>query len=411
MEQEKIKRFMIVSENEENNAFFKILLREKQVQDVTQCFRATEAIELLDLKRIQFVIVEREMESMRGTILLQKIRALRQFAHMPILLFSTNLSEESIRLAKELGKDILKVPLVKELVWPVIKSICDREEGLDPFELEMRKVELLLVDRQFSPAIELIKLATKNHPQTARSLALSGEAWFGLGDLEKAEKALDMATKEKQNFYPAMQLLARIYSRTTRHTEAIQLLSSMSEAAPDNIRTLLNLGAAYSEAERLEKAKEVLNRVRSMDPGNKEASLELGKIAFREGAEAEAEEYLSEAEDGAELGRFFNNLAIGMVNKGQLDHGVRTYEAAMRILKRRAPENLIYLQYNLGIAVKKKGDLRLAFSLLSVCCMARPSYDRAFTSLIGVVKEMQTKGMDYDKDLVRKISDARKSVA
>ena len=174
MEQEKIKRFMIVSENEENNAFFKILLREKQVQDVTQCFRATEAIELLDLKRIQFVIVEREMESMRGTILLQKIRALRQFAHMPILLFSTNLSEESIRLAKELGKDILKVPLVKELVWPVIKSICDREEGLDPFELEMRKVELLLVDRQFSPAIELIKLATKNHPQTARSPAAFG---------------------------------------------------------------------------------------------------------------------------------------------------------------------------------------------------------------------------------------------
>jgi tetratricopeptide (TPR) repeat protein len=411
VEQEKIKRFLIVSEKEESNAFFKILLREKQVQDITQCFRATEAVEMLDLKRIQFVIVEREMETMSGSVLLQRIRSLRQFAYVPILLFSSSLSEESIRLAKELGKDILKVPLVKELVWPVIKGICEREEAIDPFELEMRKAELNVIDRQFSPALEVIKIATKNHPQTARSQAISGEAWFGLGDMEKAEKALNSAIKEKQNFYPAMQLLARIYSRTGRQTEAIQLLSSMSEAAPENIRTLLNLGAAYSEADRLDKAREVLTRVRNLDPGNKEAALELGKIAFREGAEAEAEAYLSEAEDGAELGRFFNNLAIGMVNNGQLDVGVRTYEAAMRILKRRAPENLIYLQYNLGIAVKKKGDLNLAFSLLTVCCMARPSYDRAYSSLIGVVKEMQAKGMEFDRELIHRITEARKSVA
>jgi hypothetical protein len=43
--------------------------------------------------------------------------------------------------------------------------------------------------------------------------------------------------------------------------------------------------------------------------------------------------------------------------------------------------------------------------------MARPSYDRAYYSFIGVVRDMKKKGLPCDENLVHRIIEARKSAA
>jgi tetratricopeptide (TPR) repeat protein len=407
---EKIKRIMIVTEDEESSRFFKSMFREKQYQDVSQCFDPREGLMMLEAKRIQLCIVKREMEKEPGPIFIQKIHSSRLLTYLPCLLFSERLTDDSVRLARELGKDVLKVPLVKEHVWPVIEKLIQREESIDQVELELRKAEAAISDKQPSVAIELIKLATEKSGPTVRSLTLAGEAYFQLGEYDKAEKVLDAALAQRQNHCPAMQILAKTYSHSGRHDRAIKILSAMADSSPLNLATLTSLGSICAEANQLELAKSVLERVRGLDPGNKTAAAELGKIAYREGDHAKAEQFLAEVDDAAEFGRFFNNLAVGMVNQGKIDEALCAYESAMRIVKNKDPKNLIYLQYNLGIACKKKGNLQLAFALLSSCCMASPSYDRAHSSLTGVVREMRRQGLEYDKALLQRIEAARASL-
>ena len=401
---EKLRRFLVVSENPDHLGFFRGMMRENRIQDVGVCDDPRQAVAMLEAKRIQFAVIEREMTKVTGPLLIQKIRAERQFAYIPCLLFSKDLSEESVRLVKELGKDVLRVPLIKEQVWPVIKSICEREESVDPFELEMRQVEALLVDKQYTVALEAIKKATTSGPANARSLTLSGEALIGLDDLEKAQKSLELALGIRQNYYAAVRLLGMVYSRRGHHAKAIDLLSSMAAASPLNIKTLLTLGSAYSAADQLKKAREIVERVRSLDPENKEAALELGKIAFRQGNTPEAEAFLAEAEDAGDIGRFFNNYAIGLVNGREIPQAIAAYETAMRILRARAPEKMIFLQYNLGLALKKQGDYGLAFALLAECCAADPNYKRAQDSLISLTAVMRHEGVPYDKAVVAAIT-------
>lgn len=403
MSAEKIKRFLVVSENPEHTGFFRGLLRENRIQDVTVCEDPRQAITMLEAKRIQFAIVEREMKALTGPILVQKIKGERQFAYLCCLLFSKDLTEESIRLAKELGKDVLRVPLVKEQVWPVITSICDREDAIEPFELEMRRAEGAVIEKQYPIALDIIKKATATSVPTARSLTLVGEIQIATAEVDKAEKTLEAALKDKLNYYAAVRLLGICYSRRGQHAKALDLLGNMAAASPLNLKTLITLGTAYSDADQLEKAKEILGRVRTLDPGNKQAAMELGKIAFRQGDTKGAEAFLAEADDAAEIGRFFNNYAIGLVNKSDITQAIGSYETAMRILRARDPGKMIFLQYNLALALKKQGDMPLAFALLAECCLADPKYVRAFDSLKGLVQMMRRDGVPFDKEIMAKI--------
>jgi len=398
-----IKRFLVLDEDPENTTFFKVLLMEHQIPGVTMCNSAAEALEIVEAKRIQFIIVAREMNEMPGTVFIQKVHTKRQFRQVPCLLFSKQMSEQDIRLAKELGVNVFAKPFNKQEIWDIINTMRLKEESVDAIELKLRDVEALIEEKQYKVALHTLKDAAGPGPAFARAHTLLGEVHFKLADMPKSEKALDAALTEKQNYAPAMQLIAKVYSKTERHEKAITMLVQMVDASPNNITSLLSLGSAYNEADQLDKAKETLKRVKRLDPNDKQADEELGKIAFKEGDMSLAQQLLAETENAEEMGRFFNNLAIGMVNKDKFAEGIRTYDAAINILKAKNPDKIHLLVYNMGLAFKKSGDLKSAFEILSNCFLENPDFRKTYESLVRVIREMEKKKMPIDKAVIERV--------
>ena len=96
---------------------------------------------MIEAKRIQFMIVCRELQEALGTTFIQKVHERREMSFIPALIYSIKIDENCVRLSKELGINVLKVPLEKDVVWPVIEDICKREEAVEPFECYQRDFE------------------------------------------------------------------------------------------------------------------------------------------------------------------------------------------------------------------------------------------------------------------------------
>jgi tetratricopeptide (TPR) repeat protein len=398
-----IKRFLVVDEDPENTTFFKVLLMEHQIPNVTTTNSPKEALDLLEAKRIQFVIVAREMNEMAGAVFIQKVHGMRQFKFLPCLIFSKQMSEHDIRLAKELGVNVFAKPFNKQEIWDLISAMRKKEEEIDPTELKLRDVETLIAEKQYKVAMHTLKDNLGTGPSAARAHTLLGEVHYKLDELDKSEKSLDQALADKQNYTPAMQMIAKVYSKTERHEKAITMLVQMVDASPKNITTLLGLSSAYNEANQLDNAKATIKKVKELDPTNKAADEELGKIAFKEGNMGLAEQLLAETENAEELGRFFNNLAIGLVSQGKYDEGIRTYEASMNILRGKDSSKMHLLEYNLGLAYRKKGHLDKALEMLAKCYFQNPSFRKPYESIVRIIREMEKKKMPYDKSIVDRI--------
>lgn len=398
---------MTVTESEDHGAFFRGLLREHQYQDVSVCLDPSTAENLVEAKRVQLLIIDREMKRLGGPQLLQRVSASRNLRYVACLLFSKDLAPDAIRLAKDLGKDILKVPLEKEVVWPVISEIIRREESMDDLEVELRRAEGLLSEKQPAAAVEIIRQTTKKAAPSARALTLQGEAQYSLQDFVNAEKSLDMALATQSSFTPALQLLGKVYSVTGRHEQAIHLMANLSDSSPLNIKTLLTFSSVLIDADQLAKAKDVLARVRKLDPGNKETLQELGRVALKEGDLDAAEQILSEWNDPQGMGRLLNNVAVGLVAKNQIDDAIKIYEVAIRAIKQHDSDIILFLQYNLGLAMKRKQNWQLAFALLATCCMNRPHYEKAYGSLMDTVRRMRSLAEPIDEEVLKAIEKGR----
>ena len=78
----------------------------------------------------------------------------------------------------------------------------------------------------------------------------------------------------------------------------------------------------------------------------------------------------------------------------------------MRILADKKSDKVILLQYNLGLAMKKKDNFDTAFTLLASCCMADPNYLKAFQALTSLVAQMKSKLVPFDIELYERIKSA-----
>jgi len=114
---------------------------------------------------------------------------------------------------------------------------------------------------------------------------------------------------------------------------------------------------------------------------------------------------IAETENGNELARVFNNLAISQVAKGDFDKGIVTYNNAMRMLADKA--RLYLLQYNLGLAYRKKGALDKSLKELAASYTSEPSFEKAYVAIARVVQELKAKGVKPEPKLIRDVKQAR----
>lgn len=393
----KIEKFLIVEEDDSIALFFQVLLKELGFENIKVCGSPVEALEMISKDGIQFLIVAWELKELPGTVFVQQVKAVRTKRHMPFLIYSKKMKEEDITLTKELGiANILGMPFDRDKAAELLKNIIEAESNITPMKKKIRQMEDLIAENHPGEALKLVDhTLTKKSPDRPHVKTLIGEVWLLFNKYDKAEASLKEALKDDDNYYPAQNMLAKVYSRMGKHVEAIAILEKLSKNSPKNLQTLLSLGNSYTEDGQLDKAKSTFMQVKALDETNSEANAELGKVAFKEGDMNLAAKFFAETSHGEEIARYFNNIAISHVTAGNYEKGIDTYKNAVKLLSNKAKMHL--LEYNLALAYFKKGDLASSFNTLVSCYVSHPEYEKAYVTLARVSMEMKKKNIAPNK--------------
>lgn len=402
-----IDRFLIVDDNTGNVLFFEMLLKELGFNNIIVSPTGDDALIQADKHHIQFFIVAWELQGMPGTVFVQKARGKRKRRFVPCVIYSKRMSNEDVLLTKELGfKDILAMPFDRKLAKEMISSIVEHENNLHPREVQLRKIEMYHLEGH---PMEALKMFTDElfspGPYQTRALLSGAEVMMALSKYEKAEKFVSDALRNSPDNNRGLQLQAKLFSRKGMHEQAIAILEKMVNGSPKNISNKINLGSAYIEADRHEDARRVFNDVIKVDASNQDCKDQMATLAFKEGNLGLAQQLIAETENGNELARAFNNLAISQVSKGLYDLAITTYNNAMNMLADKARLYLLY--YNQGLAYRKKGDLEQSFKALSASYIADPSYEKAYNAIAKVAQELKEKGLKPNQTLVKEVKTVR----
>jgi tetratricopeptide (TPR) repeat protein len=401
-----VDRYLILDEVEANILFFQVLLEELGKSHIHTATNGSEAEQIVSRENIQFVITAWEMDVMPGTVFIQRVRRAKR-KNLPCLIFSKKMNEQEIRLTKELGiKNILGMPFQREDAKQLILSMIEDEEKVSTFEKKIRKIESLIQENRPAEALKLVDASvTKKSPERPRVKTAVANIWLLIQQYKKSENSILEALTENPDYAPAKHLLARLYSITNRKDEAIKVLEEMAEKSPKNISTLLSLGSAYVNADQHDKAKGVFAKVEAIDADNKDLKDEQGLLAFKEGNFDLAAKFLAETDNGDELARHFNNLAIAYTTTSDFTRAIATYRTAIKLLSDKAKLHLLH--YNLGLALRKDKQLEASFEELCKSYIIDPSYEKAYAGLARVAKEMKQQGVNLDIELVASVKEAR----
>lgn len=403
-----IERFLLLDDNSGNQLFFEMLLKEIGANKIISSPTGDDALLQADEQHAQFFICAWELNGMPGTVFIQKIRQKRKRMFAPCLIYSKRMSDEDVRLTRELGfADILSMPFDRQAVKETVERIVKAENNLDPRESHLRKIEMYAPEQP----MEAFKLFNdsmfKPGALQTRAYLSAALVFMNLAKYDKAEKCINDALKNVPDSVKGLQLQAKLLSRQGKHAEAILILEKMVSNSPKNLGTKVSLGTAYMEGQRLDDAKRIFDEVIGIDGGNQDCKDQLATIAVQEGNFGLAEQLIAETENGNELARAFNNLAISQVAKGDFDKGVTTYSNAMRMLADKARLHLLH--YNLGLAYRKKGSLEESFQEFSKSYLAEPTYEKAYAAIARTAQELKAAGKKPDAKLVTQIKALRQS--
>lgn len=400
-----IKRFLVVDHNAEITLQVKALLGELRMQDVTTSSDCEEALTLLGPKRIEFVIVNWELKPMSGLIFVQRVRAQAASAHLPFLIYSERLKGDEVKLLEEIGiSNVVPFPLDKNKVTEAIKAILGRENALDPVIKELRTVSSMVGAGQYKEAMDRLMPCTTSEAMKDTSYTLKGDIETRQQNFKEAEKSLDIALKKNPNNRGTQQILAKVMSQTGRHNEAIELLQKLCESSPLNVSNMLSLGGAFVTADRHEEADKILKKVNDIDPSNPQAQDMKGTIAFKEGNFDLARELLKSTPNGDEMCRSLNNIAVGLVAKGQFDRAITSYRSAIEIMQDKGLAHV--LKYNLGVAFKKANKLQEAMTALGESLIENPTFEKSQKSFKHVLQLMKAQNVAIDQAFVDKVNAA-----
>lgn len=402
-----IQRILLLDDNTSNTLFFEMLLKEMGIEEVYTSPTGDDALELAETKHVQFVICSWELSGMPGTVFIQRLRARKKRKYIPCVIYSKRMDENEVTLTKELGfKNILPLPFDKVKAKELINSIIEYENNIDPKEVAIRKIEMYMSDGQPGEAFKMFhdKLFQPG-PFRTQALIAAADVFIGLSKYDKAKKCVDDVLDKQPDNYRALQIRARLFSREGEHEKAIDILKKLMSSSPRNLTTRVNLGCAYVSAERLDEAKEVFNGVLAEDQGNQDAKDQMATVAFKEGDFSLAEQLIAETENGNELARIFNNMAISQVTENKYDDAIMTYENAIRLLADKT--RLYLLHYNLGLAYRKRGDFDKALEILAECYLSSPDFEKSYVAIARIYKEMKKKGLTPNSSLITQVKTKR----
>ena len=140
--------------------------------------------------------------------------------------------------------------------------------GLDNnghYQSMLMLAQLQLADDEIEPGLATLdKYLTETGSSKPEDLVLKGQALYQAERYQEAipvlKQAVESAPEPKDSW---VQLLMACYAETSQHDEAIALAERLAAANPNDKRAQTNLATVYSQADQMEKAAGVMEKLRA----------------------------------------------------------------------------------------------------------------------------------------------------
>ena len=143
---------------------------------------------------------------------------------------------------------------------------------------------------------------------------------------------------------------AASYHRQNKLKMAIRMYLEVLAGNPEHHDALLNLSSAYIQSSEFSKARPLLKKLRSFDPGNPQVLLNLAIVEIGLGRPAKAITYLERSEGLAEEPQFeiYFHRGVALSHLEELDEALTCYKRAEKL-----SENNPLLLFNMAVAYDK----------------------------------------------------------
>jgi tetratricopeptide (TPR) repeat protein len=190
-------------------------------------------------------------------------------------------------------------------------------------------------------------------------------------------------------------LLASIYYKkgdTENYNAIVQQTLRLAEI---HLQNLLHWGDVYLEQGNVQRSITAFEAALEKEPENQRAKQGILAANLVEGRTNIAGTAEIASAQSMEIARMFNLKGISMAESGHFRTAERLYNNAMKILPNKEIAYKLWL--NLGLCMKKKGDLPAALAYFEKCQeLAPPHYKRAEAQILALKDELKKEESSKD---------------
>ncbi|WP_319470396.1 tetratricopeptide repeat protein [uncultured Pseudodesulfovibrio sp.] len=279
------------------------------------------------------------------------IRLSREFPGIRMIVLTWKATLETVAYFFELG--VSRVLVKPASANKVIEELAATINPPSELKRQMDRCAAFLADDNFDEALEVTDRILILKPDSARGLAMRGDALMGIGETDKAMQAYIAAHESKPIFMAPLIKLAAAF-KDMDHDRALGYMKQLDEISPLNPERKIDIAEEHLRRNEQAEAEAYLDK--SMEVAEAEQLSMVGDLTERI-ADAVAPvapnlaiKYLNRAIDSKRvLSRddliHFNRLGIILRGEGQWKEAVDVYMKALTI----APDDPI-IHYNMGLA-------------------------------------------------------------
>ncbi|KAB8033628.1 tetratricopeptide repeat protein [Fluviispira multicolorata] len=307
----------------------------------------------------KLIIMEWKIPIISGVALIQRIRTKLGFNQCMIMIISSLIKKHDLSLLQEMGVDaVLEKPfdasqLAKELIGIIHHSLKPSEQR----SLE-RKIRLFLANNKTGEAERMIAEYV-NIPEISNGakLQIRAEYEYSLNRFDDALNHGLEALKLCGKSVILLTLLGKCFLKIKDFKNASSAFKNAHELSPYNVDRMLTLISLYIEDGSLEKATEILQKVKTVDEKRQDVIEIECRLAIEKSETSSATKLFQMLDSLSGIVGMINNDAVSRIHSGKYEQGIKLYHQALKSLPEDSIEYCAIVNYNLGLAYARYGDL------------------------------------------------------
>lgn len=323
------------------------------------------------------IFIERTLQGKDMGFLVRQLK--NAFDFIKIIILTGEADRQKLVLLHEIGADnfITKPISINTLIEKIAFTIKPQGKLGQLIDLAKSMITRGAYDQALKAGRKILEIK----PNSAAGYLVIGDAYKGLGKLDKAREAYESASDNAQLYLEPLKKLADLHKETGEVEHQLKYLEKLDRLSPLNVERKVDIGTLHVEMGNEEEATKLFDS--AVNQATREALSYIGEIAERIGNvysqrdPSRAEQYYRRALEakGDMLEKSdiatFNSLGIALRKQGKWYEASQEYEKALRI----SPEDE-HLYYNLAMASAEGKQFRAAEEHLVSALGINPNFPR-----------------------------------